>query len=284
MFATLERSWSLTKTTFSVMKQDPEMLAFPALASIFSLLYGAAILVPTVITQFLGETAGGAFGLLQWAMLFLVYFGLAFIATFFNTCVVYTAKTRFEGGDATFMDSIKFAMSRVHQIAAWSLVAASVGLFLKWLDDLARKGGVVGIVAGIIRSVLGFAWSVVTLFVIPAMVYEGVGPIDAIKSSTQTLKQTWGESLVRHFGLGLAQFIAMIPGFALFAAAFPAFSVSGVLGGIVLGLAVLYLIFVGMLFSVANSVFNTALYHFARSGQGAGGFEAATLRGAIGAS
>ena len=102
MFATLNRSWNIAKTTFSVMKQDPEMLAFPVLGAIASVLFTAALLVPTIFIQFMGATTSSvAFGFIQYLALFFVYFGLAFIATFFNTCVVYTAKVRFEGGDAT---------------------------------------------------------------------------------------------------------------------------------------------------------------------------------------
>jgi hypothetical protein len=37
---------------------------------------------------------------------------------------------RLSGGDATFFDSIKFAFSRVHLILGWSVVSATVGLFL----------------------------------------------------------------------------------------------------------------------------------------------------------
>ena len=286
MFATLDRSWNIAKTTFSVMKKDPEMIAFPVLGAIASLLFTAALLVPTIFLQFMGATTSEvAFGVIQYIALFFVYFGLAFIATFFNTCVVYTAKVRFSGGDATFGEALKFAFSRLPQIAAWSAVSASVGLFLKMLDDAARRaGGIVGLVLRGLLSAMGFAWSVVTLFVVPAMVYDGVGPIEAIKRSTNTLKQTWGESLARHFGLGLMQFLVSLPGWLGFFAAFMLLGNSIGLALFVGGLCVTYLILVTMVFQVANSVFNTALFHFARSGQAAGEYDPHLLRSAIGTS
>ena len=50
------------------------------------------------------QTAGTLFARpLECILVAAAYWGLAFIATFFNVCVVYTRKTRFEGGDATFM-------------------------------------------------------------------------------------------------------------------------------------------------------------------------------------
>ena len=285
MFATFDRSLRIAKTTFSVMKQDPEMIGFALLGAVSSLLFTAALLVPTIVLQFVGATTSEvAFGVIQYLALFFVYFGLAFIATFFNTCVVYTAKTRFEGGDATFGESLKFAFSRLPQIAAWSAVAASVGLFLKMLDDAARRsGGIPGMILRGLLSMIGFAWSVVTLFVVPAMVYDGVGPIEAIKRSSSTLKQTWGESLARHFGLGLMQFLVSLPGWLGFFAAFAAGGTSVGLAIFLFCLCVAYLIFVTLVFQVANSVFNTALFHYARSGQPAGAYDPQLLRSAIGA-
>jgi uncharacterized membrane protein len=101
----------------------------------------------------------------------------------------------------------------VHQIFVWSLVAATVGLFLRALDQAAERAGPLGrIVVGILSAALGMMWSIVTIFVVPAMVYKNIGPIDAIKDSVQTLKSTWGESLIRHYGLGLIQFVFLVLG------------------------------------------------------------------------
>ena len=148
----LLRSWNITKLTFSVIWQDKEMLLFPFFATIASILYVAAILVPSGVLQVLGETdaAGASWGWLEYTILFSAYLGLAFIATFFNVCVVYTTKTRFEGGDATFLDSIRFGMSKIGIIFQWSLLAATIGLALAMLERLAeRLGGVGGMIVKI---------------------------------------------------------------------------------------------------------------------------------------
>jgi hypothetical protein len=211
----ISRSWNITKLTFSVIGQDKEMLLFPLFASIASILYVAAILVPSGVLQVLSESdaagAGAVWGVVEYAILFVVYLGLSFIATFFNVCVVYTTKTRFEGGDATFMESIRFGMSKIGIIFQWSLLAATVGLFLAMLEKFAeRLGGVGEFVIKIIRSVLGLVWSVVTLFVVPVLVYENVSSLEAVRRSKDILKKTWGESFVRAFGLGLIQFVCIL--------------------------------------------------------------------------
>jgi hypothetical protein len=277
------RSWELTKMSFRVIKADREMLLFPLLAGIFSLLFSAALLFPTILVEFTRQSVDSmALSVIDYALIGATYLGLAFIATFFNVCVVYTTKTRFEGGDATFMDSIKFAFSKIHLIFTWSLVAATVGVLLRMLDQAAERSGPIGrIVIGLLSAIFGAAWSIVTIFVIPAMVYDDLGPWDAIKRSTQTLKQTWGETLVRHFGLGFIQFLFMLLGIVV---AVALFAVLGPLGGIgfviALVLTVVYFLAVALIFTVANSVYSTALYAYA-NGAAPDAFDRSTLEGAF---
>ncbi|MEQ9413011.1 MAG: DUF6159 family protein, partial [Cyclobacteriaceae bacterium] len=220
----------------------------------------------------------------QYIIIFLTYFGLAFIATFFNVCVVYTTKIRFEGGNATFGESMRFAFTKLGLIFKWSLLSATVGLLLKILDNLASRLGKGGqIVASILIGLLGMAWSIVSIFVVPVLVYEGLGPIDAVKKSTQVIKKTWGESLIRHFGLGLIQFFVFVLiialGFGLTYLLTNAFDTLGLVIGV--GVGVLLLLLAGLIFSVANTIFNTALYVYANKSLVPTGFDEETVKGAF---
>lgn len=279
-----DRTWALTRMTFDVIKKDNEMLLFPLLAAISSTLFSVAMLFPTVITHLLNDGGSLVWGPLQIGATFATYFGLAFIATFFNTCVVYTTRVRLSGGDATFGESLSFALSRVGRIAAWSLLAASVGLLLNMLENAARNArGIGGLLLAILRGVLATAWNVVTLFVVPAMVYQDLGPVDAITSSMETLKGTWGESLARHYGMGLASFLFTLPGILGIAVVTFAMTsgLPATLGVILLGLIGVYVLGVVLVFNVANAVFNTALYHYASSRQVPAGFSPEVLQGAF---
>ena len=42
-----------------------------------------------------------------------------------------------------------------------------------------------------------------TFFVVPIIVSENIGPINAIKRSTSLFKQTWGDQVVANFGFGI---------------------------------------------------------------------------------
>ncbi len=269
MAGAFARSWETAKLSFGVIKKDKELLLFPILAGIFSILFMAAMLFPTLIASFMEGAGIDSYGALEYVIIFTVYFGLAFIATFFNVCVVYTTKKRFEGGNATFGESIKYSFSKIHLIFSWSLLAATVGLILRIIDKMAEKAGQAGqIVLRILNGIFGMVWSIITIFVVPSMVYNDLGPIDAIKRSVQVLKKTWGESLIRYFGLGLIQFLFYILGVVI---AIPLIILLSKIGiyGIVAGIliTILYFITVTIVFGIANTVFNTALYFYADSGK-----------------
>lgn len=279
-----DRSWTITQTSFSIMRKDAEMLWFPVLAGFFSLLFSVALLVPSFMLS-LAEDAGGehfVVGPLQYVVLFVTYFGLSFIATFFNVCVVFTTRVRLSGGDATFMDSVKFALSKIHLIAGWSLVSASVGILLRAIDSIAERSGLVGkILLTIVRAVLASAWSIMTVFVVPAMVYRDLGPFDAIKESTDTLKRTWGEALTAYWGVGLVSFVCALPFIAFTFGGFSLISQSRGAGFALLGLGVLGLLAVSLVFGVAGTVWRTVLYHWATTGTVPDGYDASALQSAF---
>jgi hypothetical protein len=142
-------------------------------------------------------------------------------------------------------------------------------------------GGVGEMVVNMIRSMLGMVWSIVTLFVVPAMVYHDLGPVDAIKKSTETIRATWGESLIRHYGMGLIQALFFFLGLGLTAGLLVV--LAGLLDttGTIIAVAFGAVYFLGLVlvFNCANTVFNTALYAFAQDGKAPQGFDTELLQG-----
>jgi hypothetical protein len=279
------RSWTITKLAFSVINKDRELLGFALLSFVFSTMYAIAMIFPFILpTLQENDFSRDSLQVFEYVIIFLTYFGLAFIATFFNVCVVYTTKIRFEGGNATFGESFKFALSRLGVIFQWSLLSATVGLLLRILHDFAARLGKVGqIVANIVIGLMGMAWSIVTIFVVPVLVYENIGPIDAIKKSTAVIKKTWGESLIRAIGLGLVQFLVFVIIIVITGAI--GYVLTNNFGAWGLAVAVaggaLLLLLTGLIFSVATTIFNTALYVYANSNQVASGFNEGVVKDAF---
>ena len=278
------RSWEITKITFDVIKHDKELLIFPVLSFVFSALFIGLMVVPQIMSYILEGTVSENFQMLSYVIVFLTYLGIAFIATFFNVCTVYTVKTRFSGGNATFSESIKFGFSKIHLIFYWSLLAAIVGLILRILDNAAKQSKSQGAQIGlsISRVILGAAWGIATIFVVPGMVYYNLGPIEAIKKSVSTLKKTWGESLVKSLGLGLVQMAFILAGIIVFGVAIYGSLFANPIVTLILVIAgILYVLGVALIFGVASMVFDTALFVYADSGNIPTGYSRELLHNAF---
>lgn len=272
------RSWTITKLSFEVMMADKELFLFPLFGGIFSILFLIALIFPAIILS-----ATPLAGLMMFVFIVTIYFGLAFIATFFNVCTVYTIKKRFEGGNATFGESISYALSKLHLVLAWSAILATVGLIFRILEEMAdRLGGIGELVARVIISILGVGWAIISSFVIPGMIYHNVGPVKALHNSVKVVKHTWGESLVKFYGLGIIQFVMLLTGGIVFLVLIILSIPVPVLMWIFIVLAILYFLAVMLFFSVANQVFNTALYYYAEKGKIPHGFNSEVIKHAYG--
>lgn len=233
--------------------------------------------------SFMGGNVPGNYGIIDYILIFITYLGLAFISTFFNVCVIYTTKIRFEGGNATFWQSISFARSKIRLIFLWSVIAATVGLILRVIDNIAeRSGGIGKIIMNITTSILGMMWSIITIFVVPAMVYHDLEPFDAIKKSVETLKRTWEESLIRYVGLGLIQFLFILLGIVITVIFFFVLVGLGSIGILItIAIAVLYFLSVILAFNVANTIFNTALFVYSDTEKIPEGYNRETIQNAF---
>ncbi|MHA1222766.1 MAG: DUF6159 family protein [Candidatus Heimdallarchaeaceae archaeon] len=193
---------NITKTSFGIIKEDKKLLLFPFFAGIFSIAFMVALFYPILLVNILADTY-----VEEWIYVvvsFAMFIGFTFFATFFNVCALYTVKQKLDQNEASLGDALKFAFSRIHRIFVWSLVAGTVGLILKYIDfasrALIRSRNVVTIICGFILRIFVFflkvAWAILTLFVVPVLVYHDVGPFYAIRKSKQAFAKTWGENVV----------------------------------------------------------------------------------------
>lgn len=271
-----QRSFQIAKLSFGAINKDKEMLLFPLFSTICSIAFLIGMLFPTIILSlWQGESTPEQWQVTEYVLLFVTYLGLAVIATFFNVCVVYTAKERFEGGNPTFFRTIGYAFSKLHLIFLWGLLSATVGVILAALKNAGKNSRSVGarIAAEAVSNVGSLAWSITTIFVVPAMVYYNLTPFKAIKKSVQTLKKTWGESIVKYLGMGIVKFlvyflIIIMIGVGLY------FTINLSLTYILitLGVGLLLIIIAALLFSCADQVFDTALFVYADKGKVPGGW------------
>ncbi len=263
MLEKIHYTWEITGASWQVLKQDKEMLLFPLLSGIACVLVMASFALPFVVgepPQFnLDEPAGNV---LYYTLAFLFYLVNYFVITFFNTALITCAIKRLRGGDPTFGEGISEALSRTHLIFGWALVAATVGVLLKIVQDKAGKFG--QLAAGL----LGFAWTLLSYLALPVMVVENKGPIAALKQSAAMLRRTWGEQLIGNFSFGVIFFLLNIPAFAgIFAGIMLIATKSAVLGIALIVIAVLYLLVLGLVQAALQAIFQAAVYMYAAEPQ-----------------
>jgi Family of unknown function (DUF6159) len=275
----ISRTWSLMSESWQILKQDKSLLVLPLISGICCLMLLASFAIPiwaTGVWRPPNRDAETQRQILYYGTLFLFYFFNYLIVLFFNSAVVACAASRMSGGDPTLSDGLRTAGARIPVIIGWALVSATVGLILRIIEDRSAKIG------QIVSGLLGMAWTVISFLVVPILVIENKGPIAALKDSTALLKRTWGEQLVSHFSFGFVFFLLGLPAFAVIILGGYLASVHSIAGMIVcFSAAVIYLIVLGLIQSTLQSIFQTALYLYARDGQAPMGFNAEVLGSAL---
>ncbi|WP_290890215.1 DUF6159 family protein [Arenimonas sp.] len=274
MFDRLARSWTLVKASAAVLRSDKELLLFPVISGISTLLVAATFAVPVVGLRLF---EGGEIGVLGAVVGFLFYLCQYFVIFFFNTALVGAAMIRLEGGDPTVADGLRIARSKLGVILGYAAIAATVGLLLKAASERAGAFG------KILIGLLGMAWTVGTFLVVPILVTRDVGPIDAVKESMTLLKRTWGENVAGNVGIGLAfgilttlvviASIAMVVGAAAIG--------GGKLALVAIILAVIAIAGVAVIQAALSGVYSAAVYRYAVDGQAPQGFASTELQAAF---
>ena len=198
MFERFSRSWNLIKASAAVLAKDKELLVFPLLSAIATLIVAAAFVLPALglgALDGLGEDGAGL-SIGVYVLAFLFYLVQYFVIFFFNSALVGAAMIRLRAVIRLARRS-RIATSRAPQILGYAAIAATVGMIPRAVQE--RAGWIGRLVAGF--SAWPGPW--------PAFSWcrcwcrATSGPIDAVKESALLLKKTWGENLIGQGGVGL---------------------------------------------------------------------------------
>lgn len=281
----INRGWSLTKSSWQVLKLDKELAALPVLGIVTSI--GAIVILSSAALLGLGLITHGASGyhytgssndnLIVGALL---YFVSTLIANFFNAAIIFGATQRFNDQDPTIGSSLSGARRKFYPLAAFSLLMSTVGMALRSLEDRLPFAGAIAV------YLLGAAWSVANIFAIPVIVLSdnSVHPFDATKQSVQIIKKIWGEGVAVNLGIAivgllsfLAYFTVVIAGFVI-GASLHLPVLTGLLFG---GIAIIGLFVIAIILNALSSIGTAALYHYAVTGSAPKMFDGDLLRASI---
>jgi hypothetical protein len=274
-------SWIIVKESFAILRQDKEIVWFPILSSVMTLVatVGLGFLLFFV---FLGGTFVGDDIITNkqenspifYGMLLISYVIVTFIANFFQAGLFTIVNGRFSGKDLSFSDGISGAFKKSGNIFLWSLLSVTVGFILQLIAENFK------LVGKILAYLLGAAWNILTFFSLPALVTEDVGVIDAFKESASVIRKKWGETIIVNFGVGLAFFVIYLVLIGLFIGAMvvaPSVIVF-IVGTVLLFIAIIVL---AVLSSTLSSIFKLAIFVYAKTGEIPQGFSEGVITGAV---
>lgn len=255
----ISRGFRLAKASWQVVREDRELLWLPVI-SFFCSLIVMAVFALGALGIGLPENQSSQISPALYVLGFVMYVALAFVSIYFNAAVIGTAMKRLQGEEASIHDGLALARQHIGKIFVWAVITATVGMILRSLQERA------GILGRIVLGIVGIAWTVLTFFVVPVLLYEPVGVGDAIKRSGSIFRQRWGETFVGNGTIGLAILLVSIPVMivgGLITAAVPAVGI------------VLLVVSIGVLMAIGSAttgVFNAALYRYATTGETSGAF------------
>jgi len=275
------RSWALMKASATVLRSDKSLLLFPLLSGLCTLLVAASFLIPVAVMAVGGEYAGQDFhqrmSVGVYLLMFAFYLVQYFVIIFFQTALTGVALMHLRGEPTSVGAGFALARSRLPHILGYALIAATVGLLLRMVQER------LGLIGRLVVGFLGLAWTVATFLVVPVLASEDAGPVDAVKRSVELLKRSWGENLIGNGGIGvvfgLLMVLAVLLSAVLIGGAVAMQSVVAIVVAAVV--VVLGFVLLGLVQSSLQGIYAAALYRYAEAGEASVGFDQALLQQAF---
>ncbi len=302
----VKRSGKLLKAAFAVLFHEKKLLLFPLIATGLGMVVAIFFIAPIVFYPTghpifsaahwsdladklplnfeptrhsssqsvpFGNTGTIFFEKHWWVALFfaVVYFTSMFLATFSNVAFYHEIMQALGGQTVSIRRGYRFAAARWQTILMWSLFAGLVGYLINAIEKR------VGFLGGIIASLIGMAWSIACIFIIPTIIRdtESANPVRLLRTSAGTLKRTWGELVIGFAGMELAFgvttillfFVAMLTGGLAAGALLMHFHWSEWWTVPVIFVEwILLVLSLGLISSVVNPVYRCALFVYATEG------------------
>ena len=119
---------------------------------------------------------------------------------------------KLDGEPVSPRDGWRAARERTGIILTWTLLVCTVGAILRILEEYLPIGGKIA------ALVLDLSWTLATLFAVPVLAYEGLGPRETLHRSTELFRQRWGEQTAGAIGIGIFGGFLAVPAVVLIAA------------------------------------------------------------------
>jgi hypothetical protein len=259
------RTTRLLRASLTILREDPKLIVFPTVSfftsvGIVGLFFGIGL-----------SGGGGARHLRNAGFLIglIAAYPLTFVSLFCGVALAGVLGARLEGKEASTADGWRVARSRTSVIAGWTLLTCTVGAVLRIVEQYLPLGG------RIAAALIDLSWSLATLFAVPVLAYEGLGPRETFACSAGIFKARWGTQIKGSVGVGAGGLLLLVPSVVL---VFLAAAIGGPLGLMLFVLAAAAF-FAGIaVLATLGQIFRVFVYRSAVGLTTAGPFEPADLQ------
>lgn len=176
--------------TKEILKKYPLLVIYPIIGAILSIISFVLLIM---------VSKGNAVVLIALSFWYIL---TSIIVIYFNTATVAFVKNHLNGGNPTFSYGIGEANKRIYLIINWAFFSSIFSFFMIFLSSIK--------IIKYFTYAGEIAWSLVTYFVIPIIVFENKNIKDTIIESQKLIKKNWGKSLKGDFKISFISFVPFV--------------------------------------------------------------------------
>jgi hypothetical protein len=213
------RTSRLLRASFSVLREDPELLVFPAVAMALTMVLG--VLSFALSVGHAGSSRDVS-SVIFFASLFAAY-PITFVSLYCGVALASVLAARLDGRQMTASEGWDAARERIGIIAAWTLLVCTVGAALRLIERYVPLG------AKIVIAIVDLSWSLATMFAVPVLAYENLGPTEVLRRSSRIFRDRWGTQIGGIVSINVASVLMYVPFIVLLVVGMSSAGPSGVL-------------------------------------------------------
>lgn len=271
MFENMKAGWALGKVTREIVFNDKELLIYPVIAMLAGFVEFLALIAGFFFVYITGNNA-----YFNIPVLFVFYVLTTFTTTYITMAMLIGFRSYTSGKKIGMGEAFAQTAPYTKLIFEWALFYGVIITIIKVIESRLR-----GIVQLLFGAIISLALSIALFFVVPVILDEKVGPIQAMKLSEQTIIKNFGKAFGGVAYSELYSLIFILAGVALILLGAVALTVSFILGAIILCLGFVGAMFGAILGSTLSSIFRLVLYDYIKTGKLPQGYSKDMINAAI---
>ena len=270
LFENVTNGWKLGSATRKLVFKDKQLLLYPVLSMLITVVLMAAIFLPTILIS------RSVYSPLFILGVIIFYIIVSFVSTYLLMALLIAFRSYTKGKKISIGEAMHLTAPYTVQIFEWALFYTVLIMILRAIES--RFGGIGRLIIGSIGSL---AISAATLFAVPVILDKKVGPITAVKESAAMLIHNFGNTFGGIVYSDLYGLNVSLPGILLIVVAVLSATASiGLL--IILGVTGFALLALGSIISYTTSnAFRLILYDYTNGRGLPDGFTKEMMQSAI---